>query len=272
MPTSAPALELDRVSVDYGHVRAVDGVSFRVAAGGTTALLGPNGAGKSTVLRAVGNQAHKVAGRVLVHGTDISRTPAYRIARRGVVHVPEGRQVVAPLTVHENLVVAARAVHRLPARQIPAAIAAVYDVFPALTRLRDRPAGLLSGGEQQMVALGRAIVARPRILLLDEPSMGLAPVMVDTIYAFLADSGGLLDETSVLLAEQNSIALEVADHVVVLARGTVRFDGPVSDLDRSEIARSYLGAPAAVAPAAGPADPSEQPLRPSPDDRTQIHR
>ncbi len=243
MPTSVPALALEEVSVDYGHVRAVEAVSFAVAAGGRTALLGPNGAGKSTLLRAISNQAHKVGGRVLHEGTDISRTPAHRITRRGVIHVPEGRQVVAPLTVQENLAVAARAVHRLSAREIPAAITAVYEVFPALTRLRNRPAGLLSGGEQQMVALGRALVAKPRVLLLDEPSMGLAPVMVDVIYGFLADSGGLLDDTAVLLAEQNSIALDVANHVVVLARGAVRFDGPVSALGRDEIARSYLGIP-----------------------------
>lgn len=241
MPTSAPALSLDGVSVSYGHVSAVEDVTFSIEPGETLALIGPNGAGKSTLLRAISNQASKVSGRVLLHGRDISTTSPNRITRAGVVHVPEGRQVVAPLTVEENLHLAARASRRCPRKEVRDSIDRVYDLFPPLQRLRDKPSGLLSGGEQQMVAIGRALVCRPDVLLLDEPSMGLAPVMVEMIYAFLSTHHDVLDGVAILLAEQSRIALDVSDRAAVLSRGRLVFAGPVAQLGEDLLTSAYLG-------------------------------
>jgi len=243
MPTSAPALSLERVCAAYGHVRAVTDVTLTAEAGRTLALVGPNGAGKSTLLRAICNQVAKVEGRVLLHGKDISRTPTHRITRRGVALVPEGRQVVAPLTVEGNLLLAAHASHRRRARDVSPALDQVYELFPPLTRLRGSASGLLSGGEQQMVAIGRALVSRPAVLLLDEPSMGLAPVMVETIYGFLARHRAVLPDTALVLAEQNRSALAVADDAVVLSRGQVVHCGPADALNPDVLAEAYLGAP-----------------------------
>jgi branched-chain amino acid transport system ATP-binding protein len=256
MPTSAPALSLEAVSVSYGHVRAVTEVSFAVPAGQVVALLGPNGAGKSTLLRAVVNQVGKDGGRVRLHGEDVSSTATHRLARRGVVLVPEGRQVIGPLTVHENLLVAGGATRRRSRSTLAGDCARVYDLFPPLQRLRDRPSALLSGGEQQMLAIGRALVVQPRILLLDEPSMGLAPVMVEAIYGFLADHRGTLDNTAVLLAEQSRSALSVAGEVVVLSRGRTVHVGPVASLGEDVLTHAYLGAgtPRPIDPAAATAD------------------
>lgn len=249
MPTSVPALSLEEVSVSYGHVRAVTDVSLVARPGQVVALLGPNGAGKSTLLRAICNQATKVSGRVSLFGKDISTTRTHRITQRGVALVPEGRQVIAPLTVHENLQVAAGGAHRIAARDRAAAIERVYHLFPPLQRLRDRPSALLSGGEQQMVAIGRALVARPDVLLLDEPSMGLAPVMVETIYAFLQDHDETLGQTAVVLAEQNRSALAVADEVVVLSRGRVVHTGPAISLPEETLTDAYLGSATPETPA-----------------------
>ena len=157
------------------------------------------------------------------------------------MHVPEGRHIVAPLTVQENLHLAAAAAHRCPRREIRDSVAMVYELFSPLVRLRNKPAGLLSGGEQQMVAIGRALVARPIVLLLDEPSMGLAPVMVETIYTFLAQQRELLGDAAIVLAEQSRIALDVSDRAAVLSGGRVVFEGPSSELDDSTIAAAYLG-------------------------------
>ena len=249
MRTSVPALSLEHVSVSYGHVRSVVDVSLTVDRGETLALIGPNGAGKSTLLRAISNQATKVAGAVRLHDRDITSTAAHRITRMGVVHVPEGRQVIAPLTVEENLHLAARASRRCPDREVPAAIEQVYTLFPALVRLRSRPAGLLSGGEQQMVAIGRALVARPDVLLLDEPSMGLAPVMVEAIYDFLANHRDALGGAAVLLAEQSRVALDVSDRAAVLSRGSLVFTGRADELTDDLVTSAYLGTAAPVAPA-----------------------
>lgn len=244
MPTSAPALSLEHVSVAYGHVRAVTDVTFSVAAGQTVALVGPNGAGKSTLLRAVCNQTTKVGGRVLVYGRDLSSLATHRITRLGVSLVPEGRQVIAPLTVHENLQLAAGAAHRLGSRERADAVSRVYELFPPLQRLRETPSALLSGGEQQMVAIGRALVSRPEVLLLDEPSMGLAPVMVQTIYGFLTDHRDVLGSAAVVLAEQNRSAVDVADEVVVLSRGAVVHAGPAASLPEATLTNAYLGSAA----------------------------
>jgi branched-chain amino acid transport system ATP-binding protein len=249
VPTSVPALSLEHVSVSYGQVRAVLDVSLTIARGETMALIGPNGAGKSTLLRAISNQATKVGGAVRLHDRDITTTGAHRITRMGVIHVPEGRQVIAPLTVEENLHLAARASRRCPANEVSGAIEQVYTLFPALVRLRGRPAGLLSGGEQQMVAIGRALVARPDVLLLDEPSMGLAPVMVEAIYNFLAHHRDALGGSAILLAEQSRVALNVSDRAAVLSRGSLVFAGPVDQLSDDLVTSAYLGTATTGAPA-----------------------
>ncbi|OOL33593.1 hypothetical protein GQ85_00580 [Rhodococcus rhodochrous] len=245
-------LSLDEVSVSYGQICAVTEVTLSLHAGEILALIGPNGAGKSTLLRGITNQARKSGGRIRVGGRDISSARPHRIARAGIIHVPEGRQVVAPLTVRENLQVAGRASRRCPRGEIETSMDRVFDLFPPLTRLRDRPSGLLSGGEQQMVAIGRALMARPVVLLLDEPSMGLAPVMVEVIYEFLGVHRDALDGAAVLLAEQSRVALGVADRAAVLSRGRVGFVGASHDLDESLLAEAYLGT---GRPAAAPAPP-----------------
>ncbi|MFD4972450.1 ABC transporter ATP-binding protein [Streptomyces sp. NPDC058424] len=241
MPTSVPALSLDGVSVSYGHVESVVDVTLTVGRGETVALIGPNGAGKSTLLRAISNQVAKVSGRVRLYDRDITSAAPHRITRAGVVQVPEGRQVVAPLTVEENLHLAARASRRCPRREVRRAIDQVYELFPPLVRLRARPSGLLSGGEQQMVAIGRALVSRPQVLLLDEPSMGLAPVMVETIYTFLSRHRVVLDGAAILLAEQSRIALDVSDRAAVLSRGRLMFTGVASELADDLLTSAYLG-------------------------------
>ena len=249
-------LVLDTVSVAYGHVRAAEDVSLTARPGETLVLLGPNGAGKSTLLRAVSGQAPKTSGRVRIGDVDISSWPAHRIARAGVAHVPEGRHMVGPLTVHENLELAARSSRRLGRGEVRAVVGRSYDLFPPLARLRDRPSALLSGGEQQMVAIGRALAIRPRVLLLDEPSMGLAPVMVETIYGFLADHGGVLDDVTVVLAEQNRAAVRLADRAVVLAGGHVVHAGGADTLTDALLTRAYLG-DAGSEPTANPSPPIE---------------
>jgi branched-chain amino acid transport system ATP-binding protein len=239
--TSVQVLSLDGVSVSYGHVSAVQDVTLSIEPGETLALIGPNGAGKSTLLRAISNQATKVEGRVLLHGRDISAVAPNAITRAGVVHVPEGRQVVAPLTVEENLQLAARASRRCPRKDVRSSIDRVYELFPPLPRLRDKPSGLLSGGEQQMVAIGRALMCRPEVLLLDEPSMGLAPVMVEVIYTFLSKHRDVLEGAAILLAEQSRVALEVSDRAAVLSRGALVFTGPVAELGEDLLTSAYLG-------------------------------
>lgn len=244
MHTSVPALSLENVSASYGHVQAVVEVSLTVNPGETLALIGPNGAGKSTLLRAISNQATKVGGTVRLHGRDISGTAAHLITRLGVVHVPEGRHVIIPLTAEENLQLAARSSGRCPRREVKGAVEQVYELFPALSRLRAKPAGLLSGGEQQMVAIGRALVARPDVLLLDEPSMGLAPVMVEAIYGFLSRHREVLDGAAILLAEQSRVALAVSDRAAVLSRGRLVFTGRPDELSEAVMSAAYLGAAA----------------------------
>lgn len=241
MHISDPALTLENTSISYGHVSAISNVSLTLAAGEILALIGPNGAGKSTLLRGIMNQTAKMNGHALAEALDITSMPPHRIVRAGILHVPEGRQVVAPLTVRENLQLAARASRRCPRREVQDEIDRVHELFPPLDRLRDTPAGLLSGGEQQMVAIGRALVARPKVLLLDEPSMGLAPVMVQVIYDFLGAHRDALGGAAVLLAEQNRIALSVADRVAVLSRGQLGFVGPCDSMSDSIMTEAYLG-------------------------------
>jgi branched-chain amino acid transport system ATP-binding protein len=231
-------LELDSVEARYGQVQALHGVSLTVEEGEVVALLGANGAGKTTTLRAVSGTVRK-SGRVLYAGRDVSRRAPERLARLGVAHVPEGRGILAELTVWENLRLGAY-VRR--DRTVKDDLERVSGLFPWLQERRGQQAGTLSGGEQQMLALARALVARPRLLMLDEPSLGLAPLVVQELFRVvrtLNEEEGL----TVLVVEQNAnVALDVSQRAYVLEVGRVAVEGSSEELRRHEgVRRSYLG-------------------------------
>ena len=229
-------LSLDGVGVTYGTTVALGGISLEVGAGEVVSLLGPNGAGKSTTLRAISRLVPH-SGRISYDGDDLAGVGADLLSRRGLCHVPEGRRIFSTLSVHENLLVGRAAGSGRPATFTTED---VYDLFPTLARMRKRGGWALSGGEQQMLAIGRALVGRPRLLLLDEPSLGLAPVVVSELFRVLAD---LKSRIPMLLVEQNTtMAMKVSDRAYVLAQGQIVLSGAVSELgDRGDLIRSYLG-------------------------------
>lgn len=230
-------LAIEKLTTDYGSVRAIDEVSLKVAEGSVTAVLGANGAGKTTLLRTITGLVRPTSGRVLFEGEDITGAAVEVVARRGVAHVPEGRGVIAELTVGENLRLGG-----LWRRRDAARVSEIYELFPRLEERSGQRASSLSGGERQMLSIGRALMARPRVLLLDEPSLGLAPRLVAQILGLLrklADSTGL----AVLLVEQNArSALSVANRGVVLSLGRVVADREPKLLAADERLRhAYLG-------------------------------
>jgi branched-chain amino acid transport system ATP-binding protein len=229
-------LRIDGLRTTYGAVVALDDVTFAVPEGSITAVLGANGAGKSTLLRTISGLVRPRAGRVVLAGREITRFAAEDIARLGVAHVPEGRGVIGELSVEENL--------RLGGlwRRDASALGEVYELFGALHERRGRPASTLSGGERQMLVLGRALMSRPRLLLLDEPSLGLAPRVAAQIVALLRDVRGRTGLT-VLLVEQNArSALSVADRGVVLALGrVVAAETPEVLAGDDQLRHAYLG-------------------------------
>lgn len=236
-------LEIKDLHVNYGKVEAVRGVGMSVDPGRVTLVLGANGAGKTTTLRAVAGLHPPASGQVLLDGERLERHPAHRVVRRGVVLVPEGRRVFAPLSVYENLLLGSYTAARSTFAE---GLEQVYTMFPVLKKRRDSAAGLLSGGEQQMLAFGRAFLARPRYMLLDEPSMGLAPAMVESVLSsvrVLADAG-----IGILMVEQNAeTGMDVADEVVAMARGEVVYSGPVTDArSNASVLRAFLGEAALV--------------------------
>jgi branched-chain amino acid transport system ATP-binding protein len=233
----ARLLEIEDLTTDYGPVRAIDGVTLSVDQGSITAVLGANGAGKTTLLRTISGLEQATAGRVRVGGEDIVGRHAEDIAREALAHVPEGRGVIVELSVEENL----RLGGLWRGRDAPE-VGEIYELFPALERRRTEPAASLSGGERQMLSIGRALMARPRVLLLDEPSLGLAPVVSSQIMR-LVRRLALERDLAVLLVEQNArSALSVADRGVVLAVGRVVADGGADELAADdELARAYLG-------------------------------
>jgi branched-chain amino acid transport system ATP-binding protein len=222
----------------YGKIEALHGVSLALEEGTLAAIVGANGAGKTTLLMALSGLLPKRAGTVTFDGADITRAPSHAIVARGLLHVPEGRRVLASMTVEENLLVAAA--RRSPAERA-GAVQAMYERFAILAERRAVAAGSLSGGEQQMLVIARALVAQPRLLLLDEPSMGLAPKLVSAIFAIIAEERRR--GTSVLLVEQNARkALAIADTAYVLERGRIALAGTGAELlAHEDVTAAYLG-------------------------------
>jgi branched-chain amino acid transport system ATP-binding protein len=236
---AAPVLELRGVSAGYGDTTVLRGIDLVVAPGDVVALLGPNGAGKTTLIRAIAGQVRATAGTVALDGADVTRAPVFRRQRSGLCLVPEGRGVFRALTVRENLIVQVSRPERAQA------IERVAGAFPPLTRKMNQVAGTLSGGEQQMLALGRCFLREPRLVLLDEVSMGLAPLIVDTIF----DALGTLARQgiSLVIVEQYvDRALALADQVHVLQRGSTVFAGTPGQIGRDELIDRYLGGRAAT--------------------------
>ncbi|MGW5432732.1 ABC transporter ATP-binding protein [Streptomyces sp. NPDC004059] len=234
------SLEIENLEVRYGATRALRDVTCRVAEGEVLALIGANGAGKSTLLRAVAGVTPPRAGTIRVLGEDTSRRCAHEMARRGLRLVPEGRHLFDELTVAENLWMGAYRCRRETERN-SAQLERVFELFPVLREFTGRRAGMLSGGQQQMVAIGRALMGRPRVLLLDEPSLGLAPRYVAQIMDVV---GGLAaDGITVVIAEQNaSAALRSADRGIVLSNGRITHSGPARALlEDEDVSRHYLG-------------------------------
>ena len=232
-------LEVQDVHTYYGNIHALKGVSLNVHEGEIVTLIGANGAGKSTLLKTISGLLKPREGAVRLNGRDLRALPAHQIIGEGVVMVPEGRHVFAALTVMENLEMGAYS--RNDRAGIAADIQKAFELFPRLKERKSQPAGTLSGGEQQMLALGRALMGRPRVLLLDEPSMGLAPVLVDFVFETIRQLHA--DGTTILLVEQNArMALQVADRGYVLQSGEVVLSDSAEKLRANEMVRkAYLG-------------------------------
>ncbi|MFF4362218.1 ABC transporter ATP-binding protein [Streptomyces sp. NPDC001604] len=237
--TREPMLELDEIHVYYGNIAAVKGLSLTVYPGEIVTLIGSNGAGKSTTLRAISGLLPVRGGTMTFQGRQLNGVPDHEVVRRGIAHSPEGRRIFPRMTVDENLDMGAFL--RKDKEGIAEDRERILELFPRLRERLHQQAGTMSGGEQQMLAVGRAMMAKPRLLLLDEPSMGLAPVLVDVIFETIVrirEQG-----TTVLLVEQNALAaLEVADRAYVLESGALKLHGPAGELaEDEEIVKAYLG-------------------------------
>jgi branched-chain amino acid transport system ATP-binding protein len=232
-------LTVDRLSVSYGPVQALRGISLAVDRGEIVTLIGANGAGKSTTLRALSGVVRPSSGSIVHNGVELAGLPSHRIARLGLAHVPEGRGVFANMSVRENLEMGAYA--RRPRSDDRERFARVYGLFPRLRERALQPAGTLSGGEQQMLALGRAMMQRPDLLLLDEPSMGLSPLLVREIFRMIVAINR--SGTTVLLVEQNAfMALAIAHRGYVLETGEIALEGAAADLRNDpKVRAAYLG-------------------------------
>ncbi len=232
-------LEVKNIEVYYGMIQAIKGISFEVNEGEVIALIGANGAGKTTTLHTITGLLSPKRGLVMFEGNDITKVPAHKIVSLGMAHVPEGRRVFAELTVYENLKMGAYT--RKDRGEMEQTIAMVYDRFPRLKERKNQLAGTLSGGEQQMLAMGRALMSKPKIIVMDEPSMGLSPILVNQIFEIIEEVSK--SGTTVLLVEQNAKkALSIADRAYVLETGNIVLSGDAKTLmDDDSIKKAYLG-------------------------------
>jgi branched-chain amino acid transport system ATP-binding protein len=230
-------LRLEDLEVSYGNIAALKGISLEVAKGEVVCILGANGAGKTTTMRTISRLLRPRAGRILFHDKDITQVPAHRVVHLGISHSPEGRRVFGILTVEENLWLGAFTEKRLDKSRLRW----VYELFPRLEERRKQLAGTLSGGEQQMLAIGRSLMSRPELLLLDEPSLGIAPILVRSIFERIREIAA--EGVTVLLVEQNArAALKLADRGYVLDVGTIALEGASAELLASEkVQEAYLG-------------------------------
>ncbi len=232
-------LKVEEIHTYYDHIHALKGVSLEIREGEIVCLIGSNGAGKSTTLMTISGVLHPARGRVVFEGEDITHRPADRIVGLGICQVPEGRRILPRLSVADNLEMGAFL--RRDRDGIRQDLEKVYELFPVLAERRRQLGGTLSGGEQQMLAIGRALMGRPRLLLLDEPSLGLAPIVVEKIFGIIQQISR--DGTTILLVEQNAnLALGVSDRAYVLETGRVTLSGPARDLAHDErVRKAYLG-------------------------------
>jgi len=232
-------LSVENIETYYGKIRAIDGVSLAVESGEIVCLIGANGAGKTTTLMTICGSIKPAAGRIVFEGEEISKVPPHEVVRRGIALVPEGRHVFARLSVKENLTMGAFT--RTDKKSIEEDYEKMYVLFPRLKERRKQLAGTLSGGEQQMLAIARALMAHPRLLLLDEPSMGLSPILLESIFQIIREinAGG----TSILLVEQNALmALSIANRGYVLDTGRIALSGKAGDLLHDPmVIKAYLG-------------------------------
>ena len=238
--TASMMLEIINLEVRYGVIPALHGLSLKVPKGSIVTLIGANGAGKSTLLRTISGLIAPHSGSILLEDREIAGTPAHKIVGGGLAHVPEGRLVFPDLTVKENLRMGAYL--RRDRKEIAADLQWVEEFFPRLRERINQLAGTLSGGEQQMLAIGRALMGHPRCLLLDEPSLGIAPLLVETIFSRLVDLNRERGMTMLLVEQNASLALRVSDYAYVLETGRIHLEGPAAEIkNRPEIQAAYLG-------------------------------
>ena len=233
----AEILNIENINVYYGQIHALKDISLKVDEGEVVALIGANGAGKTTTLRTISGLLRSKTGSIKFMGNEVSHTEAHKLVSMGVAHVPDGRRIFSQMTVQENLEMGAYT----NSANLKAGIEDVYERFPRLKHRMNQVAGTLSGGEQQMLAMGRALMSKPKLLMLDEPSMGLAPILVQQIFDIIKELHKV--GTTILLVEQNAeMALEVADRAYVLETGKIKLSGTGTELARSdEIKKAYLG-------------------------------
>ena len=232
-------LRIENLKVRYGMIEAIKGISFEVNDGEIVTLIGANGAGKTTTMHAISGLLKPAEGHIYLDDVDLTRTPAYKIPGMGLAQVPEGRRVFAEQTVEENLMLGAYS--RKDKENFQNDLSHVFELFPRLLERRKQPAGTLSGGEQQMLAMGRALMTKPKIMLMDAPSMGLSPLLVKEIFHIIEDINK--QGTTVLLVEQNAkMALSIADRAYVLETGKITMQGTGAELAASEqVKKAYLG-------------------------------